>query len=252
MTDHLAVLKSSVDRLRQLVTPLTDEELGSPAYPSEWTIADVLSHIGSGAVILQRRLDDVLADQATPDDFAPTVWATWNAKSPRAKTTDALVADGEVVQRVEALTTEERADFHFAMGPMNFDLTGFIGLRLNEHALHTWDIDVVLDPSAVVPADAAALIVDNLDLIGRFTAKPTGRAGSIGVHTTEPSRDFGIVLGVDKVTFSPGSSGGDSELVLPAEAFIRLVYGRLDPQHTPAFDGNPEALDDLRRVFPGP
>ena len=33
----------------------------SRAYPSEWTIADVLSHVGSGAVIMQRRLDDSLA-----------------------------------------------------------------------------------------------------------------------------------------------------------------------------------------------
>ena len=30
-------------------------QLDEPAYPSEWSIADVLSHIGSGAVIMQRR-----------------------------------------------------------------------------------------------------------------------------------------------------------------------------------------------------
>jgi uncharacterized protein (TIGR03083 family) len=252
VTDHLAVLESSVERLRQLVTPLTDEQLVSPAYPSEWSIADVLSHVGSGAVILQRRLDDALVGQPTPDDFAPSVWATWNAKSPQAKATDGLAADGKLVRRIAGLTAEEQANFEFAMGPMKFDLAGFVGLRLNEHALHTWDIEVALYPAAVVPGDAVALIVDNLELIGRFTAKPTGRAGSISVRTTEPGRDFGIVLEVDKVTFSPGGRGGDSELVLPAEAFIRLVYGRLDPEHTPTIGGNPEILDDLRRVFPGP
>jgi hypothetical protein len=42
------------------------------------------------------------------------------------------------------------------------------------------------------------------------------------------------------------------DLALPAEAFIRLVYGRLDPDHTPTFRGDAGALDRLRAVFPGP
>ena len=46
--------------------------------------------------------------------------------------------------------------------------------RLNEHAFHTWDIAVALDPAAVLPADAADLVIDNLDLVTRFTARPTG------------------------------------------------------------------------------
>ena len=37
---------------------LDDDALVRPAYPSEWSIADVLSHIGSGAVIFGRILDD--------------------------------------------------------------------------------------------------------------------------------------------------------------------------------------------------
>jgi hypothetical protein len=40
------------------------------------------------------------------------------------------------------------------------------------------------------------------------------------------------------------------DLELPAEAFIRLVYGRLDPDHTPAVTG-PADLNELRRAFPG-
>ena len=39
---------------------------------------------------------------------------------------------------------------------------------------------------------------------------------------------------------------------IAAEAFSRLVYGRLDPDHTPAFSGDGALLDALRAVFPGP
>jgi hypothetical protein len=41
-------------------------------------------------------------------------------------------------------------------------------------------------------------------------------------------------------------------LVLPAEAFARLIYGRLDPEHTPPVTGDIDTVDDLRRAFPGP
>jgi hypothetical protein len=43
-----------------------------------------------------------------------------------------------------------------------------------------------------------------------------------------------------------------SDVELTAEAFARLVYGRLDPIHTPAFDGDPAVLDGLRATYPGP
>jgi hypothetical protein len=40
-------------------------------------------------------------------------------------------------------------------------------------------------------------------------------------------------------------------LELPAESFCRLVYGRLDADHSPAVPANGEVLALLRRVFPG-
>jgi hypothetical protein len=92
MPDPLGALRSSVDRLAALVRPLDDVAIAGRAYPSQWTIADVLSHLGSGAVIAQRRLDDALTGSPTPDDFNPSVWDEWNAKSPRTKVDDGLGA----------------------------------------------------------------------------------------------------------------------------------------------------------------
>ena len=44
----------------------------------------------------------------------------------------------------------------------------------------------------------------------------------------------------------------DGSVDLPAEAFLRLVYGRLDPDHTPAVaESGTRGLADLRAVFPG-
>jgi hypothetical protein len=44
----------------------------------------------------------------------------------------------------------------------------------------------------------------------------------------------------------------DGEVRIPAEAMLRLAYGRLDPAHTPAaVEADPAVLDRLRTVFPG-
>jgi uncharacterized protein (TIGR03083 family) len=247
---HIQALRSSVGHLQELAAPLTEQQLTGRAYPSEWTVGQVLSHLGSGAVIMQGQLEDALADQATPDDFAPGVWDTWNAKSPVAQRDDALTADVELLARIEAVPPHERDRFSFALGPMTFDFIQFVGLRLNEHAFHTWDIGVAADPAATIPAPIAALVVDNLELVARFTAKPTGDTTTITVATTDPQRSFSIDLGPDAASFDPGATGAAPDLHLPAEAFARLVYGRLDAAHTPAGIETP-ALDTLRRLYPG-
>ena len=69
MSDRLTALHSSVERLRDIVEGLDPQQLELPAYPVEWSIADVLSHIGSGAVILRRRFDDINNGRETDSDF---------------------------------------------------------------------------------------------------------------------------------------------------------------------------------------
>ena len=179
------------------------------------------------------------------------MWDTWNAKSPGAQRDDALAADAGLLARVEAVAPEARDRFTFAMGPMSFGFGQFAGLRLNEHAFHTWDIEVVADPAATIPTGVAALVVDNLELIARFTGKPTGDTTTIVVATTDPVRSFTVHLTPEAVAFTLDAADSPADVVLPAEAFARLVYGRLGAAHTPAgVQGS--ALHTLRRVFPGP
>jgi uncharacterized protein (TIGR03083 family) len=250
MIEQLAALEASVSRLRDIAETLDAEQLRAPAYPRDWSIADVFSHVGSGAVVTQLRLDAGLAGTELADNFAQPIWDDWNAKTPEAKTADALSADRALLDRVESLTDEERARFTVSMGPLHVDLAGLLGLRLNEHALHTWDIEVVLDPSAALAPDATRLVVENLGMIVRFAAKPTGTQYDLHIRTTEPVRNFELLLGEGTASLSPSDDRHEPDLELPAEALIRLVYGRLDPDHTPPVRGSAD-LDELRRAFPG-
>jgi uncharacterized protein (TIGR03083 family) len=250
---YLDVLRSSVGRLRALIDPMDDEQIAESAYPAEWSIADVASHIGSSAVIFSRRLDDALAGQKMPDEFAPAVWDEWNAKSDRAKVTDGLAADQALAEQLGSVTGDERQSTRFVIGPLDVDFAEYVRLRVAEHVVHTWDVEVTSDPAATLAPDGTAVLIDHLDLIARFTARPTGESRTLVIDTTEPDRRFTIALSPEGVTFTRDKAAdtSDTDLSLPSEAFIRLLYGRLDPAHTPGH-GDESALDTLRRVYPGP
>jgi uncharacterized protein (TIGR03083 family) len=250
MNEELTALEASAARLRNIVEGLDPEQLTTQAYPSEWTIADVLSHVGSGAVIMLGGLNAQVTGEALLDGYNQSVWDEWNSKQPADQARDALAADRALLDAAAALTDEQRAAFHFTLGPMSLDLTKFLGMRLNEHSLHTWDIEVVFDPSATLPAQSTELVVDNLELVGRFGAKPDGKERVVTVHTTKPDRDFTITSSTDAVSLTPSTTSTDPDLELPAEAFVRLVYGRLDHDHVPRGVEGPQ-VDSLRSIFPG-
>jgi uncharacterized protein (TIGR03083 family) len=252
----IATLRNSHERLASLVKPLSPEQLRGPSYCTDWNVAQVLSHIGSGAEIALMMLPGALG-QGQPVDqsaFQP-VWDTWNAKSPDDQAADALVSDEQQVHALEQLSDEDLARMSMSFFGMNLDSVGIIRLRLSEHAMHTWDVAVTGDPAATASPDAVALLVDN---VPQFLAPRLGRAPDvpfrIRIRTTGPDRDY-LLIGADPVSMTdwPGDGdGADSEVSMPSEALLRLAYGRLDPAHTPAeVVADPADLDRLRRMFPG-
>ena len=60
-----------------------------------------------------------------------------------------------------------------------------LGMRLNEQALHGWDAEVGLDPTATLTEESAALLAEHFSstmtfLLG-FVGKPDQRAGPVRV-----------------------------------------------------------------------
>ena len=132
---------------------------------------------------------------------------------------------------------------------MPFDLTRVLSMRLSEHALHTWDIAVTLDPAARVAPDAVDLLVDRLGTMVGFMGKQAPAPVAIAVTTTSPER--ALTLDTGGVTLAPAAAGDapTASLALPAEAFLRLIYGRLDDATEVTASG--VTLPELKSVFPG-
>src|SRR5215468_7779038 len=251
----IGALRRSHDALCALAGPLTADQLEQPSYCTDWSIAHVFSHLGSQAEVFGLWFDAGLSGQDPPgqDAFRP-IWAAWDTKAPQAQVADSLRANEQLIERFESLDTGLRERFRLPLFRQDLDLAGLARMRLSEHAVHSWDIAVALDPAATVAPESVGLLVDTLGQLAAWTGKADGTKRRVHVSTSAPQRQFTLQTG-EAVTLEP-SVGGEGEkplleLRLPAEALIRLVYGRLDPAHTPPVETRGVDLGGLRPIFPG-
>jgi uncharacterized protein (TIGR03083 family) len=248
----VAALRHSHDRLRALVEPLGAEQLRMRSYASEWSIAQVLSHLGSGAEVFDLIFSTGLHGQDMPARETFTViWDAWNGRTPQAQATDALAADRVLVERLESMDGSQVDGFRLHLFGTDVDVPGFVRMRLGEHAIHTWDAAVALDPTSTLAPDAVNELVDTLSHIASRSGKAIGEARRIRVVTTDPERHVVVDVGDAVALLMEDGEDQLPTIRMPAEAFIRLVYGRLDPEHTPPLESNDIDLDDLRATFPG-
>ena len=247
----LTALRSSQDHFAGLVAAMDPARAEDPSYDSEWSIGQVASHLGSGAEIFKLFLDAGLGDGEAPggEAFAP-IWDRWNAKPAADQVRDAVAPNEALVARMEELNEDQQAAFDLNFFGTTVDLAGFVGMRLGEHAVHVWDIAVALDPSVTVAPDAVELLVDRLGAIAARTGKPVEDGPDVVIETAEPVRHV-LVTTSEEVAISEAESLGEPDLRMPAEALLRLVYGRLDPDHAPAELAGNEQVQLLRGVFPG-
>lgn len=253
--DVIAVLRRSHERLSSLAGPLQPDDLRGPSYCSEWSVAQVLSHLGSQSELFGLYFDAGIAGTPPPESgVAEKVWDAWNARTPEQQAGDGLAADARLLAKYEDASDAELEHFHLSMWGMEINASKMTQMRLAEHALHTWDIEVMRNPGATLAEDAAALMFDQLSMMVGFVGKPQGKEMRLKVSTTGPAHELLLAVdgGVSLASWSNQEVEG--ELRLPAEALYRLVSGRLDRDHTPAsvtLTADTSDLDDLRGVFPG-
>jgi uncharacterized protein (TIGR03083 family) len=176
--------------------------------------------------------------------------------SPQEKVANFVTASGALVAELESMTDADLDAKKLNLGflPMPVDIGFFAGMRLTELALHGWDVDVALDRTAQVDEALVPFVLDRLPGYASFLAKPGDTSGVVSLTVTDPSRAFTLRLAKDATGLDEGlSADATTRVSMPAEAFARLLAGRLAAEHTPAsvmVDGS-LSLDDLRSIFPG-
>lgn len=257
-TDALiTTLRTSHERLAGIVAGLDETAIQGPSYDDDWSIAQVASHLGSQAEIFGLVLDAGLNGAESPGGPQfQAIWAAWDARKPAEQVAESIAANEAYLARVEQLSQADRDRFTVQLFDSATDMARLTTIRLGEHAVHSWDVAVALDPAAQIAPDAVAVIVEQmLGEVAARAGKPEAEPRTLVVETSDPARTFILTTG-PAVTLAPAEGSGsdveaDARLRLPAEAFIRLVYGRLDEEHTPDGIGGADLLPGLRVVFPG-
>lgn len=251
------VLRREHDALARLVSTFTTDDLARPSGSSDWSVAQVLSHLGSGSEISLANLQVALGERDAPDDgFNRSVWDRWDAMTPVEQCAGFLEHDRALVTELEALTDTQQESLEVSLGflPTPVSVAAFAGLRLGEVAHHTWDVRVAVDPEAVLLKDSAVIHVEHLSTDLGFMLGFLGKADRIDEHVVLAISDSGYnVIVADAVTLESEADQATATFTGALEAALRLITGRLTPAHTPpnvAVTGN-VSLDDLRAVFPG-
>ena len=203
-------------------------------------------------------LDSAVGGTPLPErDQFQKIWDRWNALGPTAMATGCIEWNQRHVAQLEALDDATLTTLRVSLFGGTMDAAGLVGMRLGEHATHTWDVQVAAEPTATIPDGATELLIDQrAESIARMARgpKPERTPSRFDVSTTVPSRHWILGITDDEVSLSEiDEEAVDGELRLPAEALLRLAFGRLDAEHTPAdvTVRGPVSLDDLRALFPG-
>jgi uncharacterized protein (TIGR03083 family) len=258
LTDRtIEALRAEHDALAAIAGQLSDAQLAGPSGASEWTAAQVLSHLGSGAEIaLAGYQSTFTGGPPPPEDFNQQVWERWNAMTPAEQASSFVASDQALVAALEALSSEQRESIAIDLGflPDPLPLGAVLAMRLNETAQHGWDVRVGLDPAAVIAESSAVVLAEHFAGGLGFLLGFTGKADALPEPAVIALREAGLSLHVqDRVHLTSAAADPTATFTGPLEAAVRLFGGRLTPKYTADHVdvvGN-ITLDDLRRVFPG-
>jgi len=256
--EAISALRTGHDALAGVTAALPSSALTGSSGASEWTIADVLSHLGSGAEIGLATVEAALAGAAVPGgDFNQGVWDRWNAMAPPEQAEGFVKANEALVSRYEGLDERTRQTQHIKIFlPEPVDVATAAAFRLNEFTLHSWDVRVAADPAAALAAEAVPSLLDVVPFMIGWLGRPkdvlSGGHAVVAVRATDPAKEFGLEI-TDRVALVEIPESPDATLSLPAESWLRLVAGRLKPANTPSAVSTSGAvsLEQLREIFPG-
>lgn len=253
-----AATRREITAIARQVRGLDAAGWDAPTWCTGWTVREVVAHLAEGVERFGQQVRGALA--GSPVEFS---MAERDARRQvvKALPPDELVSElkrrtGAFFEYLEGLP---EAELTGAVVPMAAGLTAPVSiayLRLQEPAIHRWDLLAPSAPDATLDAESAALLVDYVLGNAPRQTKPDALAGLDVTYRLDVQGPGGgaVVIGCreGKATVVRDQAPGAADLALATEALVRLLWGRVAVERALArgvLQGDAEAARTLGRVF---
>ena len=228
-------LRSEYDRLAQHLRSLDADGLAAPTACEGWSAADVAAHLAWNARLYVRSLDMGLAGEAPPPAPPGGVVAKITPDFVRDRSIEVRkkLGDGVLdsfeehnarfIDMLDGFDPAVRDTLTVPFLDFTYPLRRLIGQRINEVALHSWDVRSPADPRAALVQDAALASIELWsNTIGRWL-----RPGAPARIRIDPAGGEAFdVTGGEAPSTGPPSGDPDAALAGTASAVALFLSGR--------------------------
>ena len=256
--DRMATLQRESKSIKEFLLGISAEALEQQSACERWTVADVLSHVGSQMFVLSitRGLAGDVSPPGRPavsehneDDFAEGI--AQRAFATRAQQGDGLLAwfMGNLDESVKVFDSVEpdqwNTQCYWPPGPE--PISTLLDMRIAELCMHAWDVRSVLEANYHLSEDSLRTLIDTVPraVRGAFRPEP-GLKTPVRYRFSTPAptaHEIDILVTKEGTRLeSPSSSAADVNFRCDDETYVLVMYGRVTPD---------EAMANGRLTFEG-
>ena len=244
---RVAVAKRLAANIRDYLGKLTPEQWELPSACAEWQVRDVVSHLIGGA---ERQAESMErgrgGDSNPPAGFVPPDPAALSATNAQRDIDRRNQLAGRFLEAFDASYKELHREFdgfgegswdtlcwHVRRGAMT--AASYVELRIQELAIHDWDIRSAFQPAAGLDPDCVPVLLDLSPTWLGMCFRPSARLPKPVVYGfgvgPEEARQFRMSVTGDAFEMVPvgldDAPRADLSLAATAEQYLLFTYGRL-------------------------
>ena len=241
---RVVVAKRLAANIREYLGKLTPQQWELPSACAEWQVRDVVSHLLGGA---ERQAESMArgrgGDSNPPAGFVPPEPAALSATNAQRDIDRRNQLAGRYLEAFDASYEKLHGEFdgfgegswdtlcwHVRRGAMT--AASYVELRIQELAIHDWDIRSVIQPGAGLDPDSVPVLLDMSPRWLGMCFRPSARLPRpVAYGFNVESAQYWMNVTGDAFEMGPASpheaSQADLTLYATAEQFLLFTYGRL-------------------------
>ena len=241
---RVGVAKQLAANIRGYLGKLTPEHWELPSACSEWQVRDVVSHLIGGAERQAESMERGRGGDSNPSaGFVPQVPADLSATNAQRDIDRRNQLAGRVLETFDASYEKLHREFD-SFGPGSWDTlawhvrrgamtaASYVELRIQELAIHDWDIRSALQPDVGLDPASVPVLLDMSPAWLGMCFRPSAKLSKPVVYGFEVGpaepRKYRMSVTGDAFEMLPGqASQADLSLSTTAEQYLLFTYGRL-------------------------